>query len=176
VFNAAQSHRDVAQSGLPSYRERIVQVFLDANEGGLNLAMDRKTIQGIQNKGTLAADELLERFRSGSALSDHYLEHVWVRTLTLLGQLEKHFAQIRASVPGATWKPEVLAGYEALLDRQMKARPVWYRKQSAQWNIEALRRMRALLELIDAWESSGGPCFSAEPPRPEGRLRVTSET
>jgi predicted acylesterase/phospholipase RssA len=176
VFNAAQSHRDVAQSGLPSYRERIVQVFLDSSEGGLNLAMDRKTILGIQHKGTLAADELLARFRSGSALSGHYREHVWVRTLTLLSQLEKHFAEIRKSVPGASWKDEVLADYAALLDEQMNARPVWYRKQSARWNAEALRRVRALLELVDAWDSSESPCFSAEPPRPEGRLRVTSET
>ncbi|HEX6765362.1 MAG TPA: hypothetical protein VF103_07795, partial [Polyangiaceae bacterium] len=176
VFNAAQSHRDVAQSGLPSYRERIVQVFLDANEGGLNLAMDQKTILGIQDKGTAAADELLERFLDGGALSDHYLEHVWVRTLTLLCQLEKHFGQIRASRPGADWQRDVLAGYQALLDKQVSSQPVWYRRRGVRWNGEALRRMRALLALIDAWESNGSPCFSSEPPRPEGHLRVTSET
>jgi hypothetical protein len=176
VFDSAQSHRDIALSGLPSFRERIVQVFLDAREGGLNLAMDRATIVGIEEKGRRAGVELCERYLDSGALSARYQEHLWVRTLTLLSELEKHFAQIRSVAPGQDWKLLATAKYEELIKLQALANPPWYRPQDQVWCREALTRIGHFLELIDQWDKAGGRCFSQHPPRPEGRLRVTSET
>lgn len=51
IFSSAQNYRDDTQSRLPSYRERIVQVRLDEDEGGLNLNMPEETIREIEGKG-----------------------------------------------------------------------------------------------------------------------------
>jgi hypothetical protein len=71
IFATAQNYRDNSQSLLPSYRERVVQVRLEEGEGGLNLAMDSKTIAKIVDKGDRAGEVLCDgfdfRITSGSA-------------------------------------------------------------------------------------------------------------
>jgi predicted acylesterase/phospholipase RssA len=175
VFQTAQSHRDVALTGLPSYRERVVQIFLEPHEGGLNLSMSAETIDGIKAKGKRAAEELLERYVAGDHLSAGFQEHLWVRMLVLLSQLEKQFALVRNG--GAAGSKDALEQqYRGLLQAQLAASPPWYRSQNEEWTKRAETRVRALIALIDAWDQDHGPLFSVNPPRPEGRLRVTSET
>ncbi len=58
IFNSAQNYHDTLQSMLPSYSERIVQVWLDPDEGGMNLAMDANKIRSLIDKGELAGSKL----------------------------------------------------------------------------------------------------------------------
>jgi len=44
IFESARNYRDTLQSMLPSYSERIVQVWLDPDEGGMNLTMEKDKI------------------------------------------------------------------------------------------------------------------------------------
>lgn len=80
IFYSTQNYRDNMQSRLPSYQERVVQIRLEAGEGGLNLAMDEKTIASMMQRGTQAG-ELLKSFRF-----DH---HRWVRLRVLMNQIEE---------------------------------------------------------------------------------------
>lgn len=80
VFHSAQNYRDNMQSRLPSYQERIVQIRLGQSEGGLNLAMDDKTIGDMVERGKEAGELLKRQFEF-----DH---HRWVRLRVFMNQLE----------------------------------------------------------------------------------------
>lgn len=80
IFRTAQNYRDNMQAMLPSYRERIVQIRLTDDEGGLNLNMDAETIDGVVEKGQTAGEKLVHDFRMD--------EHQWVRFRVLMKQME----------------------------------------------------------------------------------------
>ncbi|MBO0796104.1 MAG: patatin-like phospholipase family protein, partial [Ktedonobacteraceae bacterium] len=73
IFGTAQNYRDTMQAHLPSYRERIVQIRLNKDEGGLNLAMPRAIIEKVIQKGSEAGVILRDEFKLN--------HHVWVRFL-----------------------------------------------------------------------------------------------
>ncbi|QSQ21553.1 patatin-like phospholipase family protein [Pyxidicoccus parkwayensis] len=189
VFETAQSYRDNAQSGMPGYRERILQIFMDANEGGLNLDMAPPVIERIQAKGRCAADALLTRYESLDSVN--FFEHRWVRMHVLMAELERQFVEVRGLFKGADWKDALLHRFDALFAAQLAAQESkateWYRKKDAVWCTEARGRLEALLGLIETWDASqqawrrahparhdeDRPFFFAEnPPRPEGVLKV----
>ncbi|HYO67770.1 MAG TPA: hypothetical protein VEU33_16975 [Archangium sp.] len=191
IFATAQSFRDNAQSGLPSYRERIVQVFLEQAEGGLNLDMPSHIIEQVQTKGRQAARLLLERYPSTNSPS--FSEHRWVRLQVLMAELERHLMELRELFPDGDWKAQFQESIDALFQEQLgtRARPngePWYRPKDEAWCQEASKRIGALLTLIESWELShqawrqtcerdGKPLpksfFAEHPPRPEGILKVT---
>ncbi|WP_257448319.1 patatin-like phospholipase domain-containing protein [Archangium lipolyticum] len=189
VFETAQSYRDNAQAGMPSYRERILQLFLDEHEGGLNLDMDKDVIQHIQAKGQCAAQELLERYENTDSV--HFSEHRWVRMHVLMAELELQLFEVRKLFPGDTWKEELRARFDSLFKEQVGAQAreggSWYRNKDQKWCDEARKRLDALLELVDEWDecqqawmgeytptANEDPrfFFAAHPPRPQGVLKV----
>jgi len=174
VFQTAQSHRDVSQSGLPSFRERIAQVFLRSHEGGLNLDMPESVMKKMHDKGVHAARLLIERYVAGTGLAQGYREHLWVRLQVLVAELEREFARLRARHP-ADWRRTLGGEIGALLNEQGSASPEWYRRHGSEWCVRALARLQALLDLIARWEAEDD-CFSGNPPRPRGILRITPET
>jgi hypothetical protein len=54
IVDTARNYRDTLHSILPSYYERIVQVWLAPHEGGMNLAMEKDKIENIAAKGQQA--------------------------------------------------------------------------------------------------------------------------
>jgi len=87
MFDTMMSYRDTMQSQLPGFRERIVEIRLTPDEGGLNLDMNPKRIGVLAEKGTRAG----ELFRSFN-----FDEHRWVRLQVLLPPLAdelEHLAQ-----------------------------------------------------------------------------------
>lgn len=86
IVDTMQNHRDNMQTAMPGFRERVVQVHLNNDEGGLNLDMGKETIQGIMKKGSQAGETLISDFRF-----DH---HQWVRYLILMSQLDEHLSKV----------------------------------------------------------------------------------
>ncbi|WP_375767270.1 patatin-like phospholipase family protein [Archangium gephyra] len=205
IFDTAQNYRDNTQARMPSYRERVVQVRLQDDEGGLNLKMSPDTIKRVADKGREAA-RALEQF--------DFNEHRWVRLLVLLAKLEREFIRLReryeqdalaraAKGEGTDhdgWKGEMARQYEWILNKQLDQHAKghdWYRSKGEEWNAQALERMKALIELISSWTATeeaqrSGPrksatgeqptdedvlkyIFAYDAPIPEGILRVTPE-
>lgn len=163
MFGAAQNYRDMLQSMLPSYRERIVQVYFEPHEGGLNLAMDRETIKIIQQKGEQAADKIFKFFRLS--------HHQWVRHQVLMGLMERQLHSLEETIRETDYSrifqeqlffQDSAAGYEQF--------PY---AQSEEWSKEALERIHALQEFVQRWKTEGW--LVTDPPRPEPVLRVTPE-
>jgi hypothetical protein len=170
VWSTAQNYHDNTQSMLPSYRERIVQICFARSEGGLNLAMEPRTIERIKRKGRAAGELLCSQF--------DFDRHRWVRLLVLLAQLEVRLSEMRSAVPSVN-------EYVALLEKQRTADPKFpYSRPASPWCEEALARLRQLTDLIDRWHEAdevwqrqhpGKPLFPYRSPAPPPVLRITPE-
>jgi hypothetical protein len=62
VLDTMQNWGDTLQSELPGYRDRIEDIVLAADEGGMNLAMGKDTIGRVRCKGKLAGLALKDEF------------------------------------------------------------------------------------------------------------------
>lgn len=153
IFSTAQNFRDNMQTRLPSYRERIVQIWLEPHEGGLNLAMSKETIQGIEDKGRQAGEKLSQF---------DFQQHRWVRFLVLMAELEKGLFQLDEALTPAD--------VEQLFKSAVECK--WYRqnKWSPSQHAEAVSRLEKLSALVSAW--NGKKLFSEHPPLPESVLRI----
>jgi predicted acylesterase/phospholipase RssA len=165
IFTTAQNYRDNSQAMLPSYRERVVQIRLSEDEGGLNLAMPEPTIQRVMKKGESAGKVLLNNF--------NFEVHQWVRLRVLMKQMEASLKKIR-KVTAEKFRDEMPPkfNYDLLLARQLAENFPY--KCDDPWNARALARLSEVNELMSKWTDSD--LFAQEPhPLPEPVLRVTPE-
>ncbi|GAB4145468.1 MAG: RpoH suppressor SuhR [Cyanobacteria bacterium J069] len=158
MFQTAQNYRDNSQAGLPGYRERIVQVRLAHDEGGLNLAMDAATIDGVMNKGTAAGEALIRDFDLKS--------HQWVRFRVLMGLLEERLKQLEA-IAFSTGKFD----YENLTQNQNDYPYPYPDARHAQKAKECVDRMRQSVSAY--WACT--PPLDDEIPMPKTVLRTMPE-
>jgi len=158
VLNSAMNYRDVMQSRLPSYQERVVQVPLGPKEGGLNLDMEPDVIESISLRGKRAGEMLL---------GFDFDRHRWVRLRVLLGELERQLEGAQdalRSVVDEGLVDEQLAGgfpYPFLDDREE-------RSQDAK---ELLRRLAELTTYLGQRPGDRFPPIPDEDPQPT--LRIT---
>jgi len=96
IFNAVQNWNDNTQSTLPGYCDRIVTVFLDPDEGGLNLDMPRDVLQRLEARGAAAGALIANRFEARSVLNPAtpkpigWENHRWLRIRTTMGALKAY--------------------------------------------------------------------------------------
>ena len=95
LLDTMQYWADNAQSALPGYRDRIVEVRLAADEGGMNLKMPDDVVRRVAEKGRQAAEELEEDF--------DFDAHRWIRYLTVLGRM-----QVAVDKMDERWKPALV--------------------------------------------------------------------
>lgn len=179
MFSTAQNYRDTLQSNLPSYRERIVQIRLDAQEGGLNLTMPTETIDKMVNKGKVAGSVLCPTNADSADPTKpqtkfNFDHHWWVRFLVVMAQLEQNMENLE----GVFDDPE----FQSRLDEQLKSKdllppyPYWHDES---WCKEAKERIAELRTLINCWKiaQQGRSCqfFRTNAPLPDPVLRVTLE-
>jgi predicted acylesterase/phospholipase RssA len=157
ILATAQSNREVLQSTLPGYRERIVEIRLAKTEGGLNLNMSPATIQTLLDRGEEAGTTLVGQFQFG--------HHRWVRLLTLLAELECNLGKADA-VYGTQ-------GFEPLIETASKpASEFPYNHHPAGWADHVIAAIRDLRGLIA--QHAGSPlATSGEFPTPMPQLKMT---
>lgn len=91
LIETMQSWRDTLHGQMPGYRERIVHINLNKDEGGLNLGMTTCQTLKLSTYGTQAGEEILSRFK------DHYdsgppwgwADHRWIRFRSSLDVTEE---------------------------------------------------------------------------------------
>jgi len=161
VVATMQNWRDNLQLKVPGFRDRVAQIHLQANEGGLNLTMEETSIKALSKRGRIAAQILAERF--GNQPPEHTVltwnNHAWVRLRTTMSLLENHLARIeaaKAQKEGATSYGELVADPPSY--------PFTDRTNAAAMLAE-------LAELSESWAGFGS-LLGRDAPRPPSDLRV----
>ncbi|MGH8470222.1 MAG: patatin-like phospholipase family protein [Gammaproteobacteria bacterium] len=160
IFNTAQNYRDNTQAMLPSYRERIVQIRLAENEGGLNLAMPIHTINQVIAKGEQAGEVVNGQF--------DFDIHRWVRFQVMMKQMEAGLDRLE----------RVLSDYDFYLEllHNPPLPPKYPYPRDDPWFEDAARRIKDLGGVIREWKKMKPPLlFQTDAPTPEPVLRVMPE-
>ena len=166
IWTTTQNFRDNTLAALPGYRDRIVQIPLSGDEGGLNLAMGPEAVHHVMQKGDDAGDLLL---------AFDFDRHRWVRFLSFMAQFEHRVLKMGDTIRSA--------GYDRLIEAEVRPGFPYYR--DAAWRKEALERLallQAYVASVQAREqdrksggetAAGGGFFERDAPMPEGVLRIT---
>ncbi len=90
IFSSAQNWHDSSYLQLDMFRDRVVEVWLNDQEGGMNLAMAPDLIEGLAQRGRDAAVILCDRFRERRSKEPMSWDgHRWARyTATMAGLME----------------------------------------------------------------------------------------
>ncbi len=160
IFHTAQNYRDNMQAMLPSYRERIVQIRLTDDEGGLNLDMLPKDIENVLRKGGEA----------GEALCDFNLEHhQWVRFRVLMKQMEASLTEMNL----------VMSTHQIYQDLVLKGEKFdlsdYPYMCDSDWLKSAAARLVTMGKLVRGFRPPDLFLSAKNPPVPEPKLRVTPE-
>lgn len=137
MFNSAKDWQDSLQSVLTGYRERIVTISLQDDEGGLNLKMPLETVGKLTGFGKAAGETIVRDFDLD--------EHRWRRLLVEMSALEEglaSFSENYSSTKSGKAYGNLAIGhksgaYAKLSDRQralLKARADKLAKLCATWN------------------------------------------
>jgi hypothetical protein len=127
IFSAAQNWTDNTQSVLPGYRDRIVTVFLDSDEGGLNLDMPPAVLERLKNRGAAAGALIASRFEAPSQLSPvkppapGWENQRWLRCRSTMGALKAYLSRFAV---GAREPQPPDVPYAALIEASTGT-PVW---------------------------------------------------
>jgi hypothetical protein len=161
IVDTMQNWRDNIQLKVPGYRDRIAQIHLRDEEGGVNLQMPPAVIEALSVRGAYAAHVMAERFGDspppGTRLT--WDNHCWVRFRSMMSLLEQQFGKIDRAISGKE-------GAKSYAD--LEASPPSY--QFADPAI-AGAMLREFEELRAAWETHPEG-LSAGAPRPAPELRV----
>lgn len=157
IVNTAKDWQDTLQRLLPGFSERIVEIRLAPNEGGMNLAMDEDQVAQIVEYGGLAGDTLVEQFC--------FDEHRWKRVLVALPEIEQSLESIaeRYDQSGIALPPSSTLTYTDIINTY---KPKSYGSISNDWRSTTLQDFADKLVRV-------GRAASAEKPDPESARKAT---
>ena len=133
LFDTARNWGDTELMAMPGYRDRIVHVLLDPDEGGLNLNMPEDVITRIGERGERAGELLASRFAPEPGLDPQTHEdivltwdnHRWIRYRSIMAGLELVARRFRETwTDAASQKP--WRSYDELLRRGKTEKPTSY--------------------------------------------------
>ncbi len=156
---SAKDWQDNLQSTLPGYRERIAHVVLEAEQGGLNLAMSEATIRKLVGYGGQAGEKLRDDFDLDG--------HRWRRFLVAMARMEETLDEIAKAYEGLPGGPEAFADFLARYSGQ----PDSYQQDPARL-AEMLKRGAELAAIGAEWREK--PTIrDGDIPKPPTNLRIT---
>lgn len=157
LVDAAKDWQDNLQSVLPGYRERIVHIGLEEEEGGLNIAMEEPTIRRLADLGRQAG-ERLEEFDLDA--------HRWRRFLVAMARVEQTLDDVAQSYDGV----KGAESFRDFLDRYPDLAAEY--RQTPEEVAEMLKRGAQLAKLGKEWRDEPR-IRDGKIPRPRTALRIT---
>jgi predicted acylesterase/phospholipase RssA len=167
MFDSARNWMDNLQSMVPGYRDRLVHVYLDKLEGGLNLNMPSEIVTALSGYGELAAEKLIDHFLEGKDNGDMTVmtwdNHRWIRYRSTMALVETFLADLSYSVEHP--EPSDRTFFE-LITRHKDEPPTSYALTEMQRN-EANEMTQRLRDLGGEVQT-----LQHDAPRPTAALRV----
>jgi len=170
MFEAARNWLDNLQTMVPGYRDRLVHVYLNKHEGGLNLNMEDDVLKALSGYGVKAGEKLIDHFLNGTddgkATPMTWDNHRWVRHRSTMALLETFLADFAYSVEHP--EPGDRSFFE-LIGRDKEVPPTSYRVSEEQ----RMEAMNLTQHLKDLGEQEGTLQEGAPGPTPALRIRPT---
>jgi predicted acylesterase/phospholipase RssA len=171
IFNTARNWNDNLQAQLPGYRDRIIYIGMNPEEGGLNLRMPVATRQLLAERGEMAGQRIRSRFhdRDNGAPTprDAWHRHRWARYRSSMAAIEGFLASYDRGYThpaNPTYHQLILDGL-CLSDDQFGWEGPAHMKR-------ALAATQGLANVAAAWKQQPGPDFGVHAPEPEPELRI----
>jgi predicted acylesterase/phospholipase RssA len=174
IGHTMQNRVDEAQMRVPGYRDRIAHVSLNDEEGGMNLAMEEKTIRRLIKRGGLAAGRLKDAYTSApspGALS--WDAHRWTRLRSSLSVLEEMHLRFVDGYEGAV-EPEGAPSYADLLNGVVPVAVEGYPWADASQRALGAAQVEAIVAAIAGVGDETSVAGGAPAPPPEGRIEPRS--
>jgi hypothetical protein len=161
ILNAARNWRDSLQAELPGYRDRICQIRLTGEEGGLNLNMPAPVVQRLVERGAEAGAEVT------NPESFDWNKHRITRFQTMMQMLQQSLGPLGFGRPGVYQGeyPGRIAFHKVV--REWEATGETPVPPALTWWLEAIPASDAVYALVDTW-----PDFDADAPTPKPTLRI----
>jgi predicted acylesterase/phospholipase RssA len=176
IIDTARTWVDEAQLSMPGYRDRIVTVFHDDSEGGMNLNMEESTVLALSKRGEGAGTRLVDRFagdQPGVVPSPGWDNHRWLRFRTATAAFSETLVSFKGgytevppgTTPYSTWVGVDASGQEAA--GELPSYPLTKARRHAV-NV----RTQGLLETADEWQSDPADAFTQGAPEPRPTMRL----
>lgn len=162
IFRTAQNWIDNRQMRGPGHRDRIAHVRLADYEGGMNLSMERETIERLAERGASAAEQLSARFASSPPTDTEltWANQRWIRYRTFMALVERQSQQaLRGFDDGDSGAPI------SELNSRPLGTPPGYGWQDEEQKAFAIAETAQMLALFGRWKD-GDREFGAEAPEP----------
>ena len=161
VVATMQNWRDLLQARAPGYRDRIVHVSLQGDEGGMNLDMPQEVLTRIADKGSLAGT----RFCSFS-----FENHYWIRWRNLASAYQRYTLEIARTDDPAQQVLAYRAAYAMVATGTPP--PPSYKLGSEDKRRGSQQLWAQMVEQGRSWEDLG-PDLTDGAPRPLPQMKVT---
>src|SRR5207245_3689479 len=148
IMDTMENWRDNMQSELPGFRDRICEIRLDDQEGGMHLTMPPDKIADLVRKGRLAGQRLREHF--------DWEQHRWTRYLMLMETL-----QVRLEGDDAHPFKESVHGrfeecYAAMLENGPPDVRDYVTTHDHKWCMAAREGTKRFLDATAMWQTEPG--------------------
>ncbi|RDH79557.1 hypothetical protein DVS77_04865 [Mycolicibacterium moriokaense] len=170
IVNTARGWLDAAQLVMPGYRDRVVTIFHDDTEGGMNLSMPKDVVTGLADRGEAAADLLVEKFTGtpdGKPRNWGWNNQRWIRFRTATAGFNAWMTKFDTN-----YRKDVAESlpYADLAGPGADAALPSYRFDSAADRTAANDLTIALLGLTSTWGTPNALSDSAPRPHPQLKL------
>lgn len=149
IADTMQNWQDSLQAAAPGFRDRVVEVYLPPEEGGLNLTMTDSQIESLAARGGRAGRRILDEF--------DFTTHRWLRFRVAMNGFTLALEKQRVTYPE----------FEAEMPLP------WSGPYALAPSAEAAVRgeARQLADLGDQWRDQGYPA-TIDPPCPEPEFKL----
>ncbi len=163
VLDTMQNWSDNQLTHMPGYRDRVVTVYHDDREGGINLNMDGAAIEHLAERGQAAGTRLIGEF--------DFNNHRWVRYRSSMELIEELLADVREGFGAAT--AEDIFSYAEMIEGPPPAsyRTGWNKDMVASARQRTYANSDSLVKIAEKWAASNKE-FSNGAPRPTPTLRI----
>jgi hypothetical protein len=168
IVNTARGWLDTAQLVTPGYRDRVITVYHDNTEGGMNLTMRPEVVTELADRGQAAAAKLVQKFAgtvAGKPDGWGWNNQRWMRFRTSTAGLSTWLAKFNenyhAATSGTAVPYEELAGFQAAAP--LPSYPTGDRAAANQLT-------GSLLALATTWGPNNA--LAANTPKPPPQLRL----
>jgi hypothetical protein len=162
VLDTMQNWRDTMQAELPGFSDRIRDIELEGNEGGMNLNMTSGTIEGLIEKGEEAGNYLRDTFSLE--------QHRFTRFLTFMQMMDLGLR----GPQGSGGVIEKFQSFRADLEKGPPEGTLWLKGHGNEWCLNAAKETENLLAATEGWGPAPKVPFSDnDEPTPTPVMRVT---